>query len=124
MSSTALVLRITDQRTPVGRAALSMLLFEDIALVPIIFLLGAMGRGDAAQDSSAILQTLWLGFIAIVGLLILGRVALPGLFALAATRQEAQYIAASIQTELPDPDLEVWVTKFIAHGIHLAESDH
>jgi putative peptidoglycan lipid II flippase len=30
LSSTALVLRITDPRTPVGKAALSMLLFEDI----------------------------------------------------------------------------------------------
>ncbi len=48
----------------------------------------------------------------------------PTVFALAATREEAQQIAASIQAELPDPDLEVWVTKFIAHGIHFAESDH
>ena len=97
LSSTALVLRITDQRTPVGRSALAMLLFEDIALVPIIFLLGAMGRGDAAQDSSEILRTLWLGFIAIVGLLILGRVALPGLFALAArTKSPELFLAASL----------------------------
>ena len=40
MSSTAVVLPISGTRTPVGRAALSMLLFEGIALVPIIFLLG------------------------------------------------------------------------------------
>ena len=97
LSSTALVLRITDQSTPVGRAALSMLLFEDIALVPIIFLLGAMGRGDAAQDSGEMLRTLWLGFMAIVGLLILGRVALPGLFALAArTKSPELFLAASL----------------------------
>ena len=36
MSSTALVLRITQAHTPVGRAATAMLLFEDLALVPII----------------------------------------------------------------------------------------
>jgi 4-diphosphocytidyl-2-C-methyl-D-erythritol kinase len=47
----------------------------------------------------------------------------PTVFALAATRQEAQQIAASIEAALPDPDLEIWVTKFIAHGIHFAESD-
>ncbi|MFN5903076.1 MAG: cation:proton antiporter, partial [Novosphingobium sp.] len=57
LSSTALVLRITDSRTPVGRAALAMLLFEDIALIPIIFLLGALGRGGAAQDSAALVTT-------------------------------------------------------------------
>jgi CPA2 family monovalent cation:H+ antiporter-2 len=97
LSSTALVLRITDQRTAVGRAALSMLLFEDIALVPIIFLLGAMGRGDAAQDTSDIIRTLWLGFIAIVGLLILGRLALPSMFALAArTKSPELFLAASL----------------------------
>jgi 4-diphosphocytidyl-2-C-methyl-D-erythritol kinase len=48
----------------------------------------------------------------------------PTVFALAATREEAQQIAALIQAELPDPDLKVWVTKFIAHGIHLAEPEH
>ncbi len=48
----------------------------------------------------------------------------PTVFALAATREEAKQIAAQIQIELPDPDLEVWVTKLIPHGIHLAEPDH
>jgi 4-diphosphocytidyl-2-C-methyl-D-erythritol kinase len=48
----------------------------------------------------------------------------PTVFALAATKEEAQKLAAQLQMELPDPDLEVWVTKFIPHGIHLAESDY
>lgn len=41
-SSTAIVLPISGTRSPVGRAALSMLLFEDIMIVPIIFILGAL----------------------------------------------------------------------------------
>jgi 4-diphosphocytidyl-2-C-methyl-D-erythritol kinase len=45
-------------------------------------------------------------------------------FALAPTREEAQQIAAQIQIELPDPDLAFWVTKFMTHGIYLAESEH
>ena len=45
-------------------------------------------------------------------------------FALAATREEAQQSAAHLQSELTDPDVEVWVTKCIAHGIHLAESEN
>jgi monovalent cation:H+ antiporter-2, CPA2 family len=97
LSSTTLVLRIVDQRTPVGRAALAMLLFEDIALVPIIFLLGAMGRGDAAQDADELVRTLWLGFSAIVVLLLLGRLALPALFAQAArTKSPELFLAASL----------------------------
>jgi len=97
LSSTALVLRITDTRTPVGRAALSMLLFEDIALVPIIFLLGAMGRGGAAQTPDALWRTLWLGALTIALLMILGRLALPRLFAQAArTKSPELFLAASL----------------------------
>lgn len=97
LSSTALVLRITDPRTPVGRAALAMLLFEDIALIPIIFLLGAMGRGGTAQDSAAMLDTLWQGALVIVALLAIGRVTLPHLFAQAArTKSPELFLAASL----------------------------
>ncbi len=97
LSSTALVLRMTDPRTPVGRAALSMLLFEDIALVPIIFLLGAMGGGDAAQPPEAILRTLGLGTVVVVVLLLAGRFLLPTLFAQAArTRSPELFLAASL----------------------------
>jgi CPA2 family monovalent cation:H+ antiporter-2 len=38
LSSTALVLPIAGTQSAVGSAAFSMLLFEDLALVPIIFL--------------------------------------------------------------------------------------
>ena len=97
LSSTALVLRVTDQHTPVGRAALAMLLFEDIALVPIIFLLGALGRGDEAQGAAQILHTLGMGAVAIVALLVAGRFVLPVLFALAArTKSPELFLAASL----------------------------
>jgi CPA2 family monovalent cation:H+ antiporter-2 len=97
LSSTALVLRITDPATPVGRAALAMLLFEDIALVPIIFLLGAMGRGDAAQSPDEFLTTLWQGALVVSVLLIAGRLLLPALFAQAArTKSPDLFLAASL----------------------------
>lgn len=97
LSSTALVLRITDPRTPVGRAALAMLLFEDIALIPIIFLLGAMGRGGAAQGGAEMLDTLWQGALVIVALLAIGRFTLPHLFAQAArTKSPELFLAASL----------------------------
>lgn len=97
LSSTALVLKITDQRTPVGRAALSMLLFEDIALVPIVFLLGAMGRGDAAQGPDEFLRVVWQGGLAVLALLVAGRFLLPALFAQAArTKSPELFLAASL----------------------------
>ncbi len=97
LSSTALVLRITGTRTPVGKAALSMLLFEDIALVPIIFLLGAMGSGGEAQTSADIWRTLWTGGITVALLLLIGRIILPLLFAQAArTKSPELFLAASL----------------------------
>lgn len=97
LSSTALVLRITDARTPVGRAALAMLLFEDIALVPIIFLLGAMGRGGEAQTLADLLRTLWQGALVVLVLLAAGKVLLPRLFAQAArTKSPELFLSASL----------------------------
>lgn len=97
LSSTALVLRMTDSRTPVGRAALSMLLFEDIALVPIIFLLGAMGGGAAAQSTGSLVNTLAMGTLVVVILLVAGRFVLPRLFAQAArTKSPELFLSASL----------------------------
>lgn len=97
MSSTALVLRISDPRTPVGKAALAMLLFEDIALVPIIFLLGALAPAAASGGVEGLFQTLWIGALVVLILLVGGRYVLPGLFAQAArTKSPEVFLAASL----------------------------
>jgi CPA2 family monovalent cation:H+ antiporter-2 len=96
MSSTALVLPISGIRSAVGKAALAMLLFEDIALVPIIFLLGAMSPGSAG-DFDAIFRTLWMGGLVVLILLVVGRLFLPRLFALAArTKSPELFLSASL----------------------------
>lgn len=97
LSSTALVLKITNAATPVGRAALAMLLFEDIALVPIIFLLGALAPHAGSDGVGALLHTLLWGAIVILGLLVFGRYLLPPLFAQAArTKSPELFLAASM----------------------------
>jgi CPA2 family monovalent cation:H+ antiporter-2 len=96
LSSTALVLRITDTRTPVGRAALSMLLFEDIAIVPIVFLLGALAP-YAALENDDLGMTLLMGAAVVGVLLVAGRLLLPRLFAQAArTKSPELFLAASL----------------------------
>ena len=77
LSSTALVLRITNTNSSVGRAALSMLLFEDIAIVPIIFLLGALAPHAAEAEASSLLDTILVGAAVIGILLVAGRLMLP-----------------------------------------------
>ncbi|MFN5759680.1 MAG: cation:proton antiporter, partial [Sphingomonadaceae bacterium] len=47
LSSTALVIPITGTSGAVGRNAFGMLLFEDLALVPIVFLLGSLAGASA-----------------------------------------------------------------------------
>lgn len=97
MSSTALVLRIVDMRTPVGHSALAMLLFEDIALVPIIFLLGAMAPYAASDGFEGMLNAIWIGLAVVLALLVFGRLLLPRLFAQAArTKSPELFLAASL----------------------------
>lgn len=97
MSSTAVVLPISGTTTPVGRAALSMLLFEGIALVPIIFVLGALAPYAQAEGLDGLFGTLWQGALLIVLMMVLGRVALPHFFAAAArTKSPEVFLAASL----------------------------
>lgn len=93
MSSTALVLPISGTQSAVGRAALAMLLFEDLALVPILFLVGAAG-GAAAAETASLGSVAIEGTIVIVAILLIGRFLLPGLFAQAARSKKPELFLA------------------------------
>ncbi|MFB0611114.1 cation:proton antiporter domain-containing protein [Aurantiacibacter poecillastricola] len=96
-SSTALVLPISGTNTPVGRAALSMLLFEDIMIVPVIFLLGALAPFAAEEGLTGLIDTLWQGLLVVVVMMVAGRFLLPRLFAQAArTKSPELFLAASL----------------------------
>lgn len=95
LSSTAIVLQITAADGPVGRWSLAMLLLEDVAIVPIIFLLSALAPG--AGPERGFLATVLLGAVVIAALLVAGRVLLPPLFAQAArTKSPELFMAASL----------------------------
>jgi CPA2 family monovalent cation:H+ antiporter-2 len=97
LSSTALVLPLVGTTSPVGRSALAMLLFEDLAIVPIIFALGAMAPYAAASGFDGLVKTLVIGAAVVVAMLVLGRLLLPRLFAQAArTKSPELFLAASL----------------------------
>ncbi|MEP2102074.1 MAG: cation:proton antiporter [Parasphingorhabdus sp.] len=98
LSSTALVLPMSGTKSPVGRAALAMLLFEDVAIVPIIFLLGALAPSYASGSSwEELVQTLVVGGAVIIGMLVLGRLLLPRIFAQAArTKSPELFLSVSL----------------------------
>jgi monovalent cation:H+ antiporter-2, CPA2 family len=97
LSSTALVLPISGTSNPVGRLALAMLLFEDLALVPIIFLLGALATGMDSAGFEGLARTIGTGVVVVGGMLIIGPFVLPPLFAQAArTKSPELFLAASL----------------------------
>ncbi|MFT3965317.1 MAG: cation:proton antiporter [Sphingobium sp.] len=99
LSSTALVLPMVGTQGPVGRAAFSMLLFEDLALVPIIFMLGALAPsvGPEGEQLTHLASTVGKGAVTIVVMLVLGRLALPHVFRQAArTKSPEVFLAASL----------------------------
>jgi len=97
LSSTALVLPLVGTTSPVGRGAFAMLLFEDLALVPIIFALGAMAPTASDEGWVGIAGVALRGGITVAVMYGGGRFVLPRLFAQAArTKSPELFLAASL----------------------------
>jgi monovalent cation:H+ antiporter-2, CPA2 family len=97
LSSTALVLPISGTKSAVGQSALAMLLFEDLAIVPIIFIIGAVAPSAGTGGVDGLVTTLWQGALLIAAMLLLGRFLLPKLFGQAArTKSPELFLAASL----------------------------
>ena len=91
MSSTALVMPMTGTASPVGRAALAMLLFQDLMLVPVLFFLDAKGA------TGELLTVAGSGLLVLIGLLLAGRLLLPSMFSQAArTKSPEVFLAISL----------------------------
>lgn len=129
LSSTALVLPLVGTTSPVGRSALAMLLFEDLAIVPIIFALGALAP-HASDGLAGLARTAGLGAVVVVAMLVLGRLLLPRLFAQAARTKSPELflaisllvvIAASVATAATG--LSPIVGALVA-GVLIAETDY
>lgn len=97
LSSTALVLPIAGTQGRVGQNAFAMLLFEDLALVPIIFVLGALAPTVGGDAVGTFLTTLWQSVAMVVALALVGWFLLPRLFAQAARAKNSElFLAASL----------------------------
>jgi monovalent cation:H+ antiporter-2, CPA2 family len=97
LSSTALVLPISGTTSPVGKLALAMLLFEDLALVPIIFVLGALATGGTGDGWIELAKVAGMGSLLVIAMLAIGPFALPPLFRQAArTKSPELFLSASL----------------------------
>lgn len=97
LSSTAIVMPIAGTQTAVGQRAVGILLFQDVAIVPIIFLLDALGPRNASGSLDGLFTILWQGALVVVAMLVLGRLLLPYLFGQAArTKSPELFLATSL----------------------------
>lgn len=86
MSSTAVIIQMLEERgelpTPQGQRAVSILLFEDLAIVPLLAVVAVLATsvGTAAESSTPLWQTIGLAVAAVGGVLIFGRYAINPVF--------------------------------------------
>lgn len=97
LSSTAIVMQVLveDGRvaTPIGRIALSVLLFQDLMVVPILFVAGMFGSADGFNFATLAL-TLGQAAAAVAGIMVLGRFVLRPLLRFAAQTGSRDFIMA------------------------------
>lgn len=101
LSSTAIVTELlVEQRrlaSPPGRAAFSVLLFQDLAVVPILFIIGALGARDPDGLVMDLLLAIGEAALAIVVILVAGRIVVrPFLRFVGASRNREVFTAAAL----------------------------
>lgn len=88
LSSTAVVLQTLAERkrltTPDGRAAFGVLLFQDLAVIPILFAVSMLAPERMGSGAAPLLQSLAGAALAVALVILLGRVILRPLFRMAA----------------------------------------
>ncbi|HEU4352214.1 MAG TPA: monovalent cation:proton antiporter-2 (CPA2) family protein [Burkholderiales bacterium] len=97
MSSTAIALATLQERnllaTPGGQAGFSVLLFQDLAVIPMLLVVGLLSEGERALDWRA--AAVGVGMIA--ALITGGRILLrPALRVIAGTRLREVFVAAAL----------------------------
>ena len=100
LSSTALVMEVlSGQRrmmSTTGRTSFAILLAQDLAVVPLLFLIGALGSAaDSTSVAQGVLIALVEAAIAIAVIAVVGRLVLKPLFRLAAGTDNPEFFMAA-----------------------------
>ena len=133
LSSTAIVMPIlTEQKrqhSVAGRATFSVLLFQDLAVAPILVTLTLLGRGSAGASSPNLLLAFAPAVLGVLLLLVVGRLVLrPMLRSVAKAKSEELFVAACLLVVIGAglisalTGLSMALGAFIA-GLLLAESE-
>lgn len=134
LSSTAFVLQLLAEKkqlsTVHGRASFAILLFQDLAVIPILALLPLLGVSDTAVADVGVTQKVVSGVLAIVVLVVGGRYLLRPVFRLVAASGSHEIFSATslmlviVSTLLMDmAGLSLGLGAFVA-GMLLADSEY
>ena len=127
LSSTAIALQVMNERsmlrTSSGQSAFSILLFQDVAAIPILALVPLLGVAtsvDAGEGTSMALNALKI--VGVIALIVLGgRLAVrPALRWIARSRTPEIFTAASLLLVVAIAALMLWVGMSMALGAFLA----
>ena len=99
LTSTAIVMQILEERgdvsTPKGQRIVSILLFEDLAIVPLLALVAFLAPAGAEMSLSERLVDVAIGVASIVGLIVAGRYLLNPLFRVLADSRAREVMTAA-----------------------------
>lgn len=125
LSSTAIVMQLLIERrqlaTPLGRSSFSILLMQDLAVVPILFLVGVLGTKLEGGLELALLLALGKAAAVIVGIYLVGRMIVRPLFHMVAhTRNVEMFMAATLLMVIGSSALTAMAGLSMALGAFLA----
>jgi CPA2 family monovalent cation:H+ antiporter-2 len=134
LSSTAMVVELLSARrrmmTAAGRSSFAILLCQDIAVVPLLFLIAVLGAQNGGSLVAGFAQALVHAFAAIAAIVVIGRLALRPLFRLVASTDSSEsFLAATLLVALGTglvaaaAGLSMGLGAFIA-GLLLAETEY
>ncbi|SFV25688.1 cation:proton antiporter [Hyphomicrobium facile] len=134
LSSTAIVIELLASQkrlaTSVGRTSFSILLFQDLAVVPILILVGILEPGNDTSIVAKILTALAQAAIALLVIVGVGRFLLQPLFRLVAQTHNADlfiaatlFVAVSTAFITAAAGLSLALGAFVA-GLVLAETEY
>ena len=134
LSSTAIVVELLAGQhrlaSATGRASFSILLFQDLAVVPLILLVGILGAGAEASVATGLIKAFGQAAIAIAVIVAVGLLVLRPLFRLVGSSKNAElFIAAALLVVVGSglataaAGLSMALGAFIA-GLLLAETEY
>lgn len=134
LSSTAIVVQLLIERGEMaqrhGRSSFAVLLFQDLAVVPILMLVGVLAQDDTTTLASDLSLAALKAVAAVIGIILVGRIVLRRLYRLvAAARSREALLAMSLLVILAtawltgQAGLSMALGAFLA-GLVLAETEY